>query len=173
VVVGGSLGAKVINDTMITIGPELVKHFSIVHIAGIKQYEELKQKVPQTDSYKLIAFLNDHLGRLLGATDIVVTRAGASSMAELAATGPNVIMVPGSQLADQQKNAKVFLDANAAILFDEKRLKDNPKTLLEEIMRLWDDKPRRQSLSRALALFARPEAAKKMADLIEKAGRWQ
>lgn len=173
VVVGGSLGAKIINNAMIAVGPELVKYFSIIHIAGMKQYDDLKHKVPQVDNYKLIGFLSDHLGRLLGAADIVITRAGASAMAELAATGSSVVMVPASQLADQQKNAKVFEDASAALLFDEKRLKDNPESLRDEILQLLSDHARRQKLGRSLSRLAKPKAASETADLLERAALWR
>lgn len=171
VVAGGGLGAKRINDAMLAIAPELIKQLSVAHLCGVRQYDDLKDKLPKSNNYKLIAFLSDHLARLLGAADIVVTRVGASAMAELAAAGASVIMVPNAQLTGghQLKNAKIFAEAGAALSLDETALSDQPKLLLEQILRLLNDPPWRQQLSHNLAGFAKPEAAKITADLIEEA----
>ena len=170
VVIGGGLGAKRINDALLTLAPQLITHMSVVHISGVKQYKELEQKVPKHPHYKLIAFISESMGHLLGAADVVISRAGASSMAELAAVGASVIMVPSSVLSDQQKNAKVFADARAAVVADEKRFTSDPQLLFEEIERLLNNHSLRQQLSINLSKLVMPGAAKDMADLIERAG---
>ncbi len=173
VIVGGGLGAKRINDAIVAIAPELIKLVSVVHVSGTRQYHELQPKVPRADSYKLFAFLSDHLAKLLGAADLVVTRAGASALAELALVAASVIIVPNGQLTGghQLKNAKVYADAQAAIVLDESRFKDDPQLLLEEIKRLLADHDARRRLSAALAGFAKPQAASDMADIVERAGQ--
>jgi UDP-N-acetylglucosamine--N-acetylmuramyl-(pentapeptide) pyrophosphoryl-undecaprenol N-acetylglucosamine transferase len=171
VVVGGGLGAKKINDAMMAIAPEIINRLSVVHLCGLKQYEELKTKMPPGASYKLIAFESKRLAQLLASSDIVVTRAGATSMAELAAVEASVIMIPASQLADQQKNAEVFLKAKAALLVDERRLQNEPELLLQTIVRLLDNPTEKQSLRTHLSRFANPMAAKDVAKLIEAAAR--
>jgi UDP-N-acetylglucosamine--N-acetylmuramyl-(pentapeptide) pyrophosphoryl-undecaprenol N-acetylglucosamine transferase len=174
VVTGGGLGAKRINDAMVLIGPELLKHLSVVHLCGTRQYDELKNKVPISDNYKLIAFLSDHVARLIGAADIVVARAGASAMAELAAVGTSVIMVPNGRLAGghQLKNAKVYIDAHAALEADETQFKDDPQLLCAQILQLLGDGALRRRLGEALHEFAKPDAAKDVALLIEQAAGW-
>ena len=172
VVIGGGLGAKKINEALVKIAPELTKRMSVVHIAGLSQYEKLKDLVPQGGNYKLIAFLSEHLARLLGAADVVVTRVGATAMAELAAVGASVIMVPNAKLVGghQLKNAKVFIDANAAVMLDENNLALHPEQLKNEILSLLENPVRRHALRANLLAFAKPESARDTADLIEKAG---
>lgn len=172
VVVGGGLGAKKINDALVAIAPQLISHMSVVHITGLGQYDDLKNKVPEDSNYKLVAFLSNHLAQLLGAADIVVTRVGATAMAELAAVGASVIMIPNARLVGghQLKNAQVFVDANAALAIDENILKKHPEILLSEIISLLKDTPKRRTLSGNLLAFAKPQSAKNMAHLIEQAG---
>lgn len=173
VIMGGGLGAKRINDAIVAIAPELVKHTSIVHSAGTKQYEEIKQKIPKKDNYKLFAFLSDHLGQLLGAADVIVTRTGATAMAEMAATGAAVILVPNGLLAGghQLTNAKVFVDAGAAMMIDEMRFEAEPLLLQQKILQLLNNKKEHKRLSQALYKLAKPQAAKELADIVERAAK--
>jgi len=170
VVMGGGLGAQRINDAMVAIAPTLSAHMSVFHLCGVRQYVELKQKLPATQNYKLMAFLSDHLAQLLGASDVVVSRVGASAMAELAAAAASVIMVPSRYLADQQKNAVVYARAEAAVLLDEVKFGDNPHLLQEAIEQLLKNPATRDQLSQKLHALAKPEAATEMANLIEQAG---
>ncbi len=173
VVIGGGLGAKRINDAMVAIAPQLISRTSVIHISGTRQYEELKAKIPRSDNYKLFSFLSEHLAELVSAAEVVVTRAGASAMAELAAVGASVIIVPNGQLTGghQLKNAKVYVDAKAATMSDETRFKNDPTILLRQITDLLERSEERRRLSQALGLFAKPQAASDMADMIEQAGK--
>ena len=173
VVTGGGLGAKRINDALVAIAPELIKHVSVFHLSGTRQYDELKNKLPTADNYKLKAFLSDHFAQLIGAADIVISRAGASAMAELAAAGACVMIVPNGQLTggQQLKNAKIYLDAGAAELADELIFKDNPQLLLKQITDLLANGKKRHTLSSNLYKLAKPDAAQQMANLIEQAGK--
>lgn len=173
VVTGGGLGAKRINDAMIAIAPELIQHASVVHLSGTRQYEELKSKVPKSDNYKLISFLGDSFTELVGSADIVLSRAGASTLAELAAVGANVILIPNPQLVGghQIKNAEVYIKKGAAEYADEKKFASNPSLLLEQILELLENDQKRLSLGKALSDFAKPEAAKDVADLIKQAAK--
>jgi UDP-N-acetylglucosamine--N-acetylmuramyl-(pentapeptide) pyrophosphoryl-undecaprenol N-acetylglucosamine transferase len=172
VIVGGSLGAKRINDAMVAIAPELIRHVSVIHISGTRQYHELKRRLPEAANYKLLAFLSDHFAQLIGTADVVVARAGASSTAELAAVGASLIIVPNGQLVGghQLKNAKVYLDAGAAMLADETLFMNDPQLLLKHILELVNNDQLRHSLSAKLHEFAKPEAAKEVADLVMQAG---
>lgn len=172
VVVGGGLGAKRVNDALIDIAPELIKRTSVVHVCGERQYTELVDKIPASDDdYQLVAFVSQHMDQLLGAADVVVSRAGASAMAELASVGASVIVVPNGQLVGghQLKNADIYAQANAAIVLDEQKIHRRPEYLLETIVDLLDHPAKRQKLSRNLYDFAKPNAAKHVAQLIEKA----
>lgn len=173
VVTGGGLGAKRINDTMVRIAPELLKYASIVHVSGASQFESLKKQVPQDPSYKLFGFLDNHMAKLLGATDVLITRAGASAMAEAAQSGASTIIVPNGQLVGghQLKNAQVYVDAQAALMANEQEFVNKPEVLLAQIINLLQDDQKRQLLSKNIQSFAKPDAAAKTVDLIEQAGK--
>ena len=170
-VTGGGLGAKRINDALVAIAPELIKHASVVHLSGTKQYEELKTKVPQLSSYKLIDFVSGNFAELVGASDIVISRAGASTLAELAAVGANVILVPNVQLVGghQIKNTKVYTDKGAAEVADEMKFTSDPTLLLDQIVDLLKNEAKRNNLGDRLHEFAKLDAADDVAKLILKA----
>lgn len=170
-VTGGGLGAKRINDAIVAIAPDLIKHTSVMHLSGAKQYDELKDKIPQSSNYHLKGFVSDNFEDLIVASDIVISRAGASTLAELAAVGANVILVPNAQLVGghQVKNAHVYTDRGAAELADEMKFTPNPKLLLKQIVDLLHDDKKRHQLGKSLHGFAKPDAAKDVAQLILKA----
>lgn len=171
VVTGGGLGAKRINDVMVEISPRLIDKTSVVHLSGSSQYNELLDQIPSSSDYKLISFLSEGFTELIGAADIVVSRAGASSLAELASVGASVILVPNVQLAGnhQMKNAQVYLDNDAVIFADENEFVEHPNRLLDQIVSLLDDNEKRKKLGKVLLGFAKPNAAKDVAELIRKA----
>lgn len=173
VVTGGGLGAKRINDAIVEIAPKLIESASIIHLSGVAQYDELKEKVLQNDDYKLISFLSDGFEELVGAADLVISRAGASSLAEMAAVGANVLLVPNAQLVGghQVKNAKIYLDKGAAAMADEMKFTHNPTLLLDQITGLLRDDTARSALGASLYTFAKPDAAKDVAKLIIKAAK--
>nr|AIA87598.1 Glyco_tran_28_C [uncultured Butyrivibrio sp.] len=85
VVTGGGLGARRLNNTTLAVLPELEKRASVVLVSGKAQYDELRARIPHdTSSFQLHSFVTV-MYELLGAADIVVTRAGATTILELAA----------------------------------------------------------------------------------------
>ncbi len=173
VVTGGGLGAKRINDAIITIAPKLIESASIIHLSGVAQYDELKGKALQNDDYKLISFMSDGFEELVGAADLVISRAGASSLAEMAAVGANVLLVPNAQLVGghQVKNAKIYLDKGAVATADEMKFTHNPILLLNQIRDLLRNDTARNALGTSLYTFAKPDAAKDVVKLIIKAAK--
>ncbi len=171
-VTGGGLGAKRINDTMVSIGSRLIEHAAVVHLSGVKQYSELEQTVPQSDSYTLTAFIDSSdMARYLKVADVVVARSGASFMAELAAVGVSAIIIPNAQLVGghQLKNAQMYADEKAALIVNEKDMSNRPEILLDQILSLLENTKARQNLGTNLYNFAKPDAATAVAKLIEKA----
>ncbi len=170
-VTGGGLGAKRINDAVVAIAEELTKVASVVHLSGVKQFEELQNIVPKKSNYKLLAFVSKDIAKLIGASDIVVSRSGASFMAELAAVGSSVILIPNAQLAGghQLKNATMYSDENAAEVLNEDQLTGNPELLLSSIKALLKDSEKRRSLSKNLSAFAKNDSAEQVAKLIWEA----
>ena len=171
VITGGSLGAGKINEAVLKILPDLIKHAYVVHISGDTTYEDTKARADQLLSertrYELTPFTSE-LATYEGAADVVITRGGASSLAELAALAKPVIIIPNPQLTGghQVKNAEVHVEAKSAVIITEAELKSHPEKLLEATRELLDNPDRRKQLAKSLHGFAKPDAARDIAKLI-------
>lgn len=168
VVTGGGLGAMNINRAVVEIAPKLVERTAIYHITGQATYKDIESNAPELIDYHLVPFVSTGMAPVLGAADIVVSRVGATTMQELAALAKPVIMVPNPYLTGghQLKNARVYEEADAALVVDEKALEKNPMVLYRAIVDLLDHPSKQKTMSSAIAKFARPEAASDMAKLI-------
>lgn len=108
-VLGGSLGSKTINDNLYKILDLLIKQYNVIHITGKNNPSIIKIK-----NYLPITFTSD-IGKLYLVADIVVSRSGATCIAELQSLGKKVILIPLSKKAsrgDQLINAKIITDIN-------------------------------------------------------------
>jgi UDP-N-acetylglucosamine--N-acetylmuramyl-(pentapeptide) pyrophosphoryl-undecaprenol N-acetylglucosamine transferase len=106
------------------------------------------------------------MDREMKAADVVVSRAGATTIAELAAVGRSSILVPLPTAADdhQKKNAEVFMRAGAAELIEQKDL--TGARLADRLLALAGDAPRRAAMAAAARRMARPDAAKRIVDRV-------
>lgn len=171
VAVGGGLGAVSINTAMNRAAPHLIEQeIGVYVVAGKGHYDEAVADAPQSDFYKIVPFVFEHMDQLLGAADIVVTRGSATFLQELAGLGKPAIIVPAHQLGDQLKNAGVYKNANAALVIDNKGIEGDDR-LERAIMQLANDPVLRQTLAANIHAFARPQAAHDMAQLVIKAAR--
>src|SRR4051812_13097339 len=115
-VFGGSLGASLLNELALDAfgaeGP------AVLHLSGTRDYEQLAPRVSRAD-YRLFAF-TEEFGAALGASDVVLARAGGSVW-ELAAAGKPAVLIPGSFATGdhQSKNAAYFEQAGAAVVVPE------------------------------------------------------
>lgn len=169
VVTGGGLGAKRINDAIVAASNEILQKASIVHISGTGQFSSLEKLGPKHPDYVLLPFIdNARMAKTLGAADVVVTRAGATTLLELAALGAAAVIVPNAKLTGghQLKNAKVYQDAQAAVVLDEDEVGEKPVVLQKNIEYLLDNPRVRQRVGEKMRAFARPDAAKDMANII-------
>lgn len=170
VVTGGGLGAKRINDAVVNQIKEITTVSSLLIISGSAQYEQLRAAVGEdTDRCKLVAFVSSGMAECIGAADVVVARAGATTLLELAAVSAPTILVPNARLSGghQVKNAKVYSDAGAVIVADEEEFEKAPQVLSGLIQALLRDNDKRDALRQAIHLFSRPHAAREVADIIE------
>lgn len=169
VVTGGGLGAKMINDYIDSNLEKLMNLGAVLLISGSNQYDELRTKHPvDTDVFMLRAFISEGMADLLAAADVVVTRAGATTILELAAVGAPTVLIPNARLTGghQLKNAKVYSDADAAIVVEEAALSSESGSLVEVLATILGDGSLRASLSKNILTFAKPDAAKHMAEMI-------
>jgi UDP-N-acetylglucosamine--N-acetylmuramyl-(pentapeptide) pyrophosphoryl-undecaprenol N-acetylglucosamine transferase len=171
VVTGGGLGARNLNRAMVAIAPGLLDKTAILHITGDLTYEETLAKAPEHIDYIVKPFISTGMAPLFGAADIVVTRAGATAIQELAAMAKPIVLVPNPLLTGghQLKNASVYETAKAAVIVDEDKLVVNPLYLKKAIEFLLGHPDKRTILGKNLSTFARPDAAVDVAALIVEA----
>jgi UDP-N-acetylglucosamine--N-acetylmuramyl-(pentapeptide) pyrophosphoryl-undecaprenol N-acetylglucosamine transferase len=175
-VTGGSQGAQAINDCLIEALPQLVEFTQVLHLTGEQDFErmrfELKRlgKIKHLERYQAHAFLLQTMSDALAAADVVVARAGANSISELAALGKPTILIPNYLHAGHQEaNAKVLSRAGAAVVLDERRL--TPDGLISAVRNLFGSELEQARLSKAITTFAKPDAALDLAQLILSASR--
>ncbi len=172
VITGGGLGAGRINDAVAKRLNELLGITSVVLISGTAQYDELRATTPENDPrFQLHAFISSGMAELLGAADIVVTRAGATTILELAALAKPTVLVPNGFLTGghQLKNASVYAEKGAVEVINDHELYANPQLLVDTLTSLLANPKRLVEMSRTFHEFARPHAARDMADLIVEA----
>lgn len=172
VITGGGLGARRINDASAAALDEMMSFSSVVLISGSANYDELRATTPQNDDrFQLHAFVSSGMARMLGAADVVVTRAGATTTLELAALAKPTILIPNAYLTGghQLKNAKVYADKGAVEIIDEDDLLENPLLLATTLKDLLMDPEKRTAMAKAFATFSKPNAAAEMMNIIEKA----
>ena len=168
VVTGGGLGAQRINDVISTTLKQLLEFTSVVLVSGTAQYEELKGELPEnSDQFQLHSFVTG-MPRLLGAADVVITRAGATTLLELAALKKPSILIPNAKLTGghQLKNADVYAAKKAVIVLNEEHIEAAPHRLVEVVQQLLDHPKETNAMAARFYTFSRPNAARDMADLI-------
>ena len=111
---------------------------------------------------------NTTMNELMGAADVVVSRAGATTIAELASLKKAVILVPFAPLpgGHQVKNAERLKDAHAASLVEDAAMVDNPTLLLDEIRHLIKSPRQRADMADKLHEEARSDSARRLAEII-------
>jgi len=174
VITGGGLGAKRINDAVANQLDELLKNFAVVLLSGSAQYDELRSLTPENSrEYQLYPFISEGMASLLGAADIVIARAGATTILELAALEKPTILVPNAKLSGghQVKNAKVYKDADAVEILSDDEIESNPEIIIEMVNRLNIDKKSTSRMAKNFGKFAKPNAAREVSELIIKAAK--
>lgn len=172
VITGGGLGAARINEAVAEVLAELREVASVVLISGTWQYDELRALTPPNSStYQLHAFISQGMSSLLGAANVVIARAGATTILELAALSMPTILVPNAKLTGghQLKNAAVYKNAGAVEILDEEAMTQTPLLIVEKVKRLLDNPEEARAMAKVFSKFSRPDAARKMAELITDA----
>lgn len=172
VVTGGGLGARRLNDAVIKAADDLLEITSILHITGTINYDEAIAHAPKRDDYKILPFVSKDMNQMMGAADVVIARAGATTMLELASLHKATILVPNAQLTGdhQTKNAKVYADAGAALVISEDAIAQNPALLIDTLTRLLKNADERTAYEKAIGAMAKPQAAQDVAKALFEAG---
>lgn len=172
-VTGGSRGARSINQAVTASLPQLLPQAQIMHITGQLDWEESQASARRSVEslpahlvrrYHAYPYLHEQMGMALAAADLVVSRAGASSLGEYPHFGLPAILVPYPYAwRYQQVNAR-FLEARGAALLLQDA--DLGSQLLPELSRLLADSQRLQVMRAAMRSLARPEAGEQIAGML-------
>ncbi len=164
-VLGGSLGARRVNQL---IEKELEKIISlnmqVIWQCGKLYFEDYKKY--NSDNVQVLAFI-DRMDLVYAAADIVISRAGASSVSELCIVGKPVIFIPSPNVAEdhQTKNAKSIVDKKGAIMLRESELDSQFSLVFEALSK---DPGKQDQLSKNIKHLALPNATKQIVDEIVK-----
>lgn len=169
-VIGGSLGAELINNTVIDALPRLLKNYEIIHQTGVRNFKTVTSRVPVVvpdatlrSRYSSIAFLNPlQMKMAAGAADLIISRAG-STLFEISSWGVPSILVPftNSNADHAKKNAFAYAHTGACSVVEEMNMTAN--ILSSEIDRILGDEKTLARMAAAAKSFNRIGGAEKIA----------
>jgi UDP-N-acetylglucosamine--N-acetylmuramyl-(pentapeptide) pyrophosphoryl-undecaprenol N-acetylglucosamine transferase len=176
VVFGGSLGARHVNEAVAALKDALLRRESlyVVHSTGADLYDETLELLKLSDAEKQRWQLRpyiDAMGDVLAAADLVLSRAGASSIAEISALAVPSVLVPYPHARGdhQTANANSLVEPGAALLVTDASLDEGA---LEEALLPLVDSPQRRAQMRAAAQgLGSAQASQRLADELEQVAR--
>ena len=171
-VFGGSLGAQHLNERVASLKNELLsrKNLYVLHSTGADGFEETERALALTPEeakrYRVQPYI-DNMGDMLAAADLVLSRSGASSVAEIAALAVPSVLVPYPHAtADHQTtNARYLVDAGAGVLCADADI--DGSAFADELLHLVDDAAARDAMRQAARGLAQDRAAALLADAVE------
>jgi len=167
VVVMGSLGSESINEIMITALQQLQKkEYQVLYVTGKQHFDTMKAAVGKLrNSVRLVPYIDD-MPSVMAHADIIVSRAGASTIAEITAIGLASILIPSPFVAanHQEYNAMELVDNEAAIMILEKEL--TSQLLIEKIDTILQNEIVLESMRRNAKSLGKPNAINDMYQLI-------
>ncbi|MEV7936608.1 UDP-N-acetylglucosamine--N-acetylmuramyl-(pentapeptide) pyrophosphoryl-undecaprenol N-acetylglucosamine transferase [Kitasatospora sp. NPDC088264] len=169
-VTGGAQGSQQINQLVSDVLPWLLGHANVVHQCGPANEEALRDRAtslpePLRGRYLLTGFVGPELPDVLALADVVISRSGAGTLAELTALGRAAVFIPLATSAgnEQEHNARHLADADAAVALLGRA---TPDALREAIGPLLTDPARRAAIARRAGEHGRPDAADRLVDVL-------
>lgn len=166
-IVMGSLGSKTINDKM----AEYIygfrnKNYEVLYVTGEAHYEKIKSK-RFPENVKVVPFIKD-LPSIMKKTDLMISRAGASTMSEIMALGVPTIFIPSPYVTNnhQYKNAKDLCDKDASWLIEEKDL--NKTTLIKMIDDILLDEKRYNQVKENLSTLGIKDSSSRIYNILKE-----
>ncbi len=176
-IMGGSKGARSINQAVVPQLPGLLENAQIVHVTGQLDWESVQSataslKPAHKRRYHAFPYLHEEMGAALAASDLAVTRAGASTLGEMPLHGLPAILVPYPHAWRYQKvNADYLAQRGAAVILADEVL---PRQLVRVIMDLLENPSKRRAMQAAMRGLSRPLASQSIAEqLVELGGERQ
>lgn len=170
-IVGGSRGARPINDAVVQSLEKLGQRpYQVLYVTGEVHYDNVKKEVEQIGSPKNVVikpFIHN-MPQVLAGTDLTVARAGATTLAELTSLGIPSILIPSPYVTNnhQEKNARTLSNNGAAQLLLEKDL--TSESLLESIDRILLNKTKLNEMKQAAKVLGIPDSAKRLYKIMQE-----
>ncbi len=180
-VTGGARGATPLNERIAALLPDLLHHCQILHQTGpasanadAAHLARRRQDLPEPlrTRYHVLEFVRDELPDVYAATDLVLSRAGAGTVAELAYLGKPAVLIPlpGAGGDEQTRNGRILAEAGAAILLPQDHA--TPDRLREVLMSMLGDRERLATMGEQARRIGRQDAAARLADELLKLADW-
>jgi UDP-N-acetylglucosamine--N-acetylmuramyl-(pentapeptide) pyrophosphoryl-undecaprenol N-acetylglucosamine transferase len=169
-IVGGSKGARSINNAVMAMLPELLDEMQVIHLCGHLDWEKVEENARQLSPerekrYHVYPYLHE-IGAVFTAADLVVSRAGASTLGEYPLFGVPAILVPYPYAwRYQQVNAQYLENHGAAVIIRDEDLEEQ---LFSTILTLISDEKALSKMHEAMKSLAMPNAAQNIADRINE-----
>ncbi len=166
-VTGGSLGARTINEGILAGYQTLLEEgIQLIWQTGKFYYDKIKDQVEENSNVRILAFV-DKMEAAFSLADVVVSRAGASSISEMALLRKAAVFVPSPNVSEdhQTKNAMALVNEEAAVMVKDVEVTEK---LVAEVLSLVKDEPRRIKLMQNVEKFAKPNAADQIVDELLK-----
>ncbi|WP_165050638.1 MULTISPECIES: undecaprenyldiphospho-muramoylpentapeptide beta-N-acetylglucosaminyltransferase [unclassified Adlercreutzia] len=175
-VFGGSLGARHINEAVCALKPDLLSRadLHVVHLTGPKELDRVREALALTPAQEArwhVMGYQDRMGETLAAADAIVSRAGATSLAEISARAIPALLVPFPYATEdhQTTNARAYVDAGCAFMVPDADLGD--PVFAEKVLTLVDDADVRAGMTAAARAQKTADAASRLADVVMAAAR--
>jgi len=170
-VMGGSQGARKLNELAVRAATLIdATEVQWLHLSGVKEEAHVRMAYARAGVRARVMSFYAEMDRLYAAADLVVARAGASSLAEIAQQSLPCILIPYPFAAEnhQWENARVFAEAGAAVVREEQSC--DPGWLAGEIQDILAHPARRKSMGESAQKLCRENAHRNLADLVEELG---
>jgi len=180
-VTGGSQGARHLNQVVCQALPELLAISQVLHISGKQLYAETHEKAHSvleglesalSERYHLVPYLDAQMPAALQAADLVLCRAGASTLSELATLSKPGLLVPlpaAIGKSPQEANARMFVQRQAGVMIKDTDLQ--PAVLAARVTEMLTSSGMLASLTKAAALLARPQATQAIVEELRTLAR--
>jgi UDP-N-acetylglucosamine--N-acetylmuramyl-(pentapeptide) pyrophosphoryl-undecaprenol N-acetylglucosamine transferase len=168
-IIGGSLGAKTINESILSGLDKLIDaQVQVVWQTGKVYYDSIKLKTADKDLRRIRIYdFIKQMDLAYAASDAVISRSGALAISELCIAGKPAILVPSPNVAEdhQTKNAMALVNEKAALMIKDKEAR---KKLVDEALKLIYDQKQSDKLSINISALGKPNAAEEIVNEIEK-----
>jgi UDP-N-acetylglucosamine--N-acetylmuramyl-(pentapeptide) pyrophosphoryl-undecaprenol N-acetylglucosamine transferase len=170
-VVGGSTGARSINRAVLANLDRLLKHCQVLHLSGEKDWSEVQAAAAALPAelglhYHPYPYLHEEMAAALSSADLVLSRAGASTLGEFPLFGLPAILVPYPYAWRYQRvNAEYLTQQGAAIMVQDDQLQNN---LVSLVTGLLDDPDRLRAMRTAMGELAQPDASRRLANQVRE-----